>query len=319
MPHKIKETGLIVDTEIKVNDYKPEKAAELFPDERLKEGSNLQRAQRVMLRILKVFNAICRKYDLEYWLDAGTLLGAARHGGFIPWDDDVDVMMPIESYEKFCSIAEKELPFDMFFQTKKTDSQHDITWAKIRDRFSYMEDPGGPYPYCQGIPIDIFPAYIQTKRQFKKRNIVSLFPPFNNPPLKISKRYSFMHNAYNFIIGFFQHFAKGFYSIPLFYNRFDRRMKAQLPDNVKGFAYNPERPWFQFFPIDVVFPLSEITFEGYSFSAPNDVDKYLTIDYGDWRTPPPENKRDVHGTTGIHLTDAGPSPDKNSLKWEDYH
>ena len=110
-----------------------------------------------MLRILKVFDAICCKYNLTYWMDAGTLLGAARYGGFIPWDDDVDVIMPIEDYEKFHSIAEKELPYDMFYQTNQTDPEHNISWAKIRDRFSYMDDPGGPYPYCQGIPIDIFP------------------------------------------------------------------------------------------------------------------------------------------------------------------
>ena len=118
------------------SEYMPEKAAELFPDERLKEGTDLQKAQRVMLRILKVFDAICKKYELTYWLDAGTLLGAARHGGFIPWDDDVDVAMPVDDYKKFCEIAPKEMPYDMFFQTKQTDSKHDITWAKIRDRIS---------------------------------------------------------------------------------------------------------------------------------------------------------------------------------------
>ena len=95
-------------------EYTPEKAAEIFPDERLKKGTDLQRAQRVMLRILKVFDAICSKHALTYWLDAGTLLGAARHGGFIPWDDDVDVVMPVEDYKKFCNIFEKELPYDMF-------------------------------------------------------------------------------------------------------------------------------------------------------------------------------------------------------------
>ena len=86
-----------------------------IPDERLKGDTVLRQAQLVMLRILRVFDAICTKHSLTYWLDAGTLLGAARHGGFIPWDDDIDVMMPLSDYEKFCTLAEKELPFDMFF------------------------------------------------------------------------------------------------------------------------------------------------------------------------------------------------------------
>lgn len=302
------------------SNYSKEKSSILFPDKRLSEGgNNLQKAQTVMLRILKVFDAICKKHNLDYWLDAGTLLGAARHGGFIPWDDDVDVIMPIDSYVKFCKIAESELPFDMFFQTKQTDSEHDITWAKIRDRFSYMDDPGGPYPYCQGIPIDIFPAYIQTKREFKLRNITGLLPPFNNPPMKTSKRFSFKHNLYNFVFGTFQRIVKVLLWIPGVKYLFIKYTKSNNPKNIKGYTYNPERPWFQFFPIDMVYPLSQIKFEDALFLSPRDVNGYLTHYYNDWQTPPPETKRDVHGTLDIHLTDAGPKPDKHSLKWTDYY
>lgn len=302
------------------SNYSKGKSSILFPDKRLAGGgNNLQKAQSVMLRILKVFDAICKKHNLDYWLDAGTLLGAARHGGFIPWDDDVDVIMPIDSYVKFCKIAESELPFDMFFQTKETDSEHDITWAKIRDRFSYMDDPGGPYPYCQGIPIDIFPAYIQTKREFKLRNITGLLPPFNNPPMKTSKRFSFKHNLYNFVFGTFQRIVKVLLWIPGVKYLLIKYTKSNNPKNIKGYTYNPERPWFQFFPIDMVYPLSQIKFEDALFLSPRDVNGYLTHYYNDWQTPPPETKRDVHGTLDIHLTDAGPKPDKHSLKWTDYY
>ncbi len=318
-PSSIIRRGKIMCEEITKSEYTPEKAAELFPDERLKDGTDLQKAQRVMLRILKVFDAICRKHNLNYWLDGGTLLGAARHKGFIPWDDDVDVGMPVEDYEKFCAIAEKELPFDMFFQTKETDPNHDITWAKIRDRFSYMDDPGGPFPYCQGIPIDIFPMYLQTRAEFEHRNIRCLLQPFNNKPLKTSSRYSLKHNAYNFVWGTIQRFYSLLFKIPCIRNRYLARITKTDENTETGWTYNPERPWFWFYPDKSFFPLTKIQFEDAFFSAPNDVNKYLEIHYGDWRTPPPENKRDVHGTTGIHLTDAGPVPDKHSLKWEDYH
>lgn len=307
--------------------YTPENASELFPDPRTKPGftelSTLRQAQLVMLRILKIFDAICQKYSLHYWLEAGTLLGAARHGGFIPWDDDIDVTMPIEDYTKFFEIAEREMPYDIFFQTKETDSEHDITWAKMRDRFSYMDDPGGPYPYLQGIPIDIFPAFIQTKEQFKHRNLVGLLPPFNNSPLKPSKRYSFMHNAYNIVWGSWQYIARFFLKIPFINDSFTKKMTKNSQKNILGYAYNPERPWFQFFPIDIIHDengeFSKIKFEDSEFSAPNKTIEYLDINYGDWRTPPPENKRNVHGVSNIHIFDAGPKPDKNSLKWEDYH
>jgi lipopolysaccharide cholinephosphotransferase len=76
-----------------------------LPDNRLDGGTPLRQAQLVMLRLLKAFHSICEENGLRYWLDAGTLLGAVRHGGFIPWDDDVDVLMPRDDYLRFCGIA----------------------------------------------------------------------------------------------------------------------------------------------------------------------------------------------------------------------
>ena len=288
---------------------------EIFPDERLSADTPLRQAQLVMLRLLRIFDAICAKHGLRYGLDAGTLLGAARHGGFIPWDDDIDVMMPAEDYRRFLEIAEGEMPYDVFFQTRTTDPAHDITWAKLRDRFSYMDDPGGPYPYCQGIPIDIFPAYLQTRRQFRLRSLFGVIEPFNNPPDRTSPRYSLKHNLFNLANGCAQRAFLALMRLPAI-----KRAIVRWGDKgARGWCYDPERPWFQFFPEDCVMPLSTIEFEGHRFPAPADVERYLTIYFGDWRSPPPESKRSTHGVNAIHLTDAGPRPHRTSLAWKDYH
>lgn len=71
--------------------------------------TDLRKMQLIQLEMLTEFDRICRKYEKEYFIIAGTLLGAVRHGGFIPWDDDVDVAMKREEYEKFCKICGKEL------------------------------------------------------------------------------------------------------------------------------------------------------------------------------------------------------------------
>ena len=65
------------------------------------ENDTLKQAQHIMLSILLEFDALCKEYGFTYWLDHGTLLGAVRHEGFIPWDDDLDVTMPRDDYEKF--------------------------------------------------------------------------------------------------------------------------------------------------------------------------------------------------------------------------
>ena len=79
------------------------------------EDKNVAAAQKVMLEILKEIHKVCVKNNITYWLDAGTLLGAVRHKGFIPWDDDCDISMPRTDYEKFIEIAQSELN-SKFFQ-----------------------------------------------------------------------------------------------------------------------------------------------------------------------------------------------------------
>ncbi len=101
-----------------------------IPDRREEGKDALEQAHLVMLRILLVFDRICKAHNLEYWLDWGTLLGAVRHKGFIPWDDDLDVAMMPEDFKAFCKIAARELPEDMFFQTKKTTRVTGCTMQK---------------------------------------------------------------------------------------------------------------------------------------------------------------------------------------------
>jgi lipopolysaccharide cholinephosphotransferase len=120
----------------------------------------LRRAQMKMLAMLEVVDAICLKHGLDYWLDAGTLLGAIRHQGFIPWDDDMDIAMPRDSYEAFLQIAPSEIPEHMWLQTAQTDPgfYNVATPLKIRDRRSrYIEKHEQINEnYVQGIFIDVF-------------------------------------------------------------------------------------------------------------------------------------------------------------------
>ena len=112
-----------------------------------------------MLQILCATDKICTEHHLTYWLEGGTLLGAVRHHGFIPWDDDMDISMPRKDYEQFLKIAPQLLPKDLFLQTQQSDPQYKLPIAKIRKRGTLLIETGetGNENYCHGIFIDIIP------------------------------------------------------------------------------------------------------------------------------------------------------------------
>jgi lipopolysaccharide cholinephosphotransferase len=281
-----------------------------IPDNRLQGDTPLRQAQLVMLRLLKAFHGICEEEGLSYWLDAGTLLGAVRHGGFIPWDDDIDVLMPAEDYEKFCRLAQERLSFDMFFQTPDTDPGFVCPWVKIRDRYSYLEEATGPYPYSQAIFIDIFPAQLETERQHRWRNFYSLLAPLHKSPELPSFSLPLKSNAKRALFGSLQLAFKALMKLPFIRKPF----LAYLETGDKAWAYEPPIRWLNRFPDEAVFPLKKIFFEDFEFWGPADTDRYLRDYFGDYMTPPPPERR-----VSEHSVDAifpiGPNPHFSALKW----
>jgi len=134
-----------------------------------------RQAQLVLTRMLRIFDLLAQKHEIFYWIARGTLLGAARHRGFVPWDGDADIEIPLDDYIKFFQVAAKELPADIFFQNSISDPalhpnqswwfhKHAVvgiyqeTWnPRLRDRNSC-------YKYCMahackwhdGLMVDIF-------------------------------------------------------------------------------------------------------------------------------------------------------------------
>lgn len=118
----------------------------------------LRQLQLCELEILQEFVRICQKHDLNYYLIAGTLLGAVRHQGFIPWDDDIDVVMLRKDYDRFAEICKEELDSKYFYQSPDTDPHYFLTYAKLRkndtevfeERFQHSE-------FHKGVFLDVFP------------------------------------------------------------------------------------------------------------------------------------------------------------------
>lgn len=118
----------------------------------------LRKIQLRELDILKEFVRICNKHDLHYFLAGGTLLGAVRHKGFIPWDDDIDVAMLREDYDRFAQLAPLELDKRYFYQSPDTDPYYFLTYNKIRENGTEIyEERFKDAKFHKGIFIDIFP------------------------------------------------------------------------------------------------------------------------------------------------------------------
>lgn len=145
-----------------------------FLDEEVQDGFLVSQKRKevwaVELDLLTEFDRVCKKYKLRYFADGGTLLGAIRHGGFIPWDDDIDLAMFRDDYDKLCSIALHEFKNPYFFQTEYTDRGSLRGHAQLRNSNTtaiLRNSLNCKYKFNQGIFIDIFPMDSVTENQSK--------------------------------------------------------------------------------------------------------------------------------------------------------
>lgn len=249
------------------------------------EGTDLRKVQLRLLDILTAVDTICRKNNIPYWLDYGTLLGAVRHGGFIPWDDDVDISMMKEDYDRFLAIAPKELPEQFVIQNLKTEKYYPFYFTKIVDKNSKTIDITTMYSQqkCKykGIWIDIFPVIKGDVRlgnwinpiygRFYRR--VHHFEPFN---FNVFISYLFYPFAW---------FAKQCMKLFTHFCDNEKRM------NDFGATYNKQKYYSD------IIPTKDILFENHLFSVPHDFDKVLTDYYGDYMKIPSEEKREIHTTS----------------------
>lgn len=130
----------------------------------------LRKLQLTELEILKELDRVCRKHNLRYYVVGGTLIGAVRHKGFIPWDDDIDVSMPRKDFDKLCKIAKEEFGTGYFLQSHKTDKNCYFHYAKLRKEGTYFgEDKFEHTALHKGIFMDIFPLdYIPDNKILQK-------------------------------------------------------------------------------------------------------------------------------------------------------
>lgn len=238
------------------------------------------------LAILCAIRDLCDKHNIDYWLDGGTCLGAIRHGGFIPWDDDIDIAMRKEDMERFIELAKKELPEGLFLQTRETDPSFNSPITKVRDTNSFMVEYSDELskPYQKGLFVDIFPMIPYPN--FSRRACKKIAKGYckSNSILRKAHTYSWRSVAELFWFGAKRLIYLLAWKISCVILKKGKYYSNTLAENGYGIMHRT----------DSIFPVKPLNFEGEIFKAPANPDAYLTDLYGDYMQLPPEEKRKGH-------------------------
>ena len=243
------------------------------------------------LEILKAVTQVLDRLGLRYWADGGTCIGAARHGGFIPWDDDVDLGMPRPDFDKFRRLAEKELPDWLALQDYERIRHAGHSILKIHDvRTTFVEEAFAPWPESHtGVYIDIFcfdglpdPGPEREERQ-RRRKQFSRLNGFLRATWRDARTPA---ERLRYIL-----LAPVRWLLP--YN-WASMCQEELYRKTDFDTANWVSECFDWgiYPAGCLRGTVKLPFEDMELPCPAGYDEYLTTFYGDWRTLPPEEDRD---------------------------
>ncbi|MBR0442212.1 MAG: LicD family protein [Firmicutes bacterium] len=268
------------------------------------DPETLRRLQMTELELLKEADRICRKNGIRYNIIAGTLLGAVRHGGFIPWDDDADIAMLRDDYERFRVACKKDLDTDRFyFQDHVTTEGYRWGYGKLRRKDTlFLREHQEHMPYEQGVFIDVFPldpvpdrwagrAAVNFYCFLIRKMLWSKVGRVADPSALKRRIYRILDSvpeekilsAYDRLIG----------ASARWDSRWVRILMFPTPNREYGYL----KRWYE--------TSEDISFEGTVFPGIRDREEYLSFKYGDYMTLPPEGRRKTHPVSDIRLVDLG--------------
>ena len=246
------------------------------------EGTILRKAQLRMLDMLLYLDKVCREQKISYRIDAGNVLGAIRHGGFIPWDDDIDIVLSSKDYNKLWRYLIENPHKQYKLQSFKTDYGYVGAWAVLRDiKSEYIQDSKihNARKY-RGLQIDIF--------------------PYENRVIKLLYKFSGCITICNgkLFVGKYMPIARFIYIIQYYILHPIFRCLGILFGNRHVFMHCYGSTFKVQHSKEALYPFKTITFEGYEFMGPADPYLYCKEHYGDnYMDLPNDNKRNHHNAT----------------------
>lgn len=256
----------------------------------------LKELQSIMLETIKKIHGFCQENDIKYYIIGGTLLGAIRHKGFIPWDDDIDIAMCRDDYEKFRNLFIQTNSFpDLFLQDYQTDKDFGLSLMRVCIKGTFLDWPAQNHlRNCKNVYIDIFPldnVPLNKKQQEKQaRNIRIINKLCNIKLYKVVKS----SNLVKYFIKLAAHVLLKLVPITSLVNARNEVMKKY--NKTKGgtnvcsmqshYSYNKQNMNYQIYGTPALYRFEDIELYG-----PNDYDAYLRQLFGDYMKIPNEDKR----------------------------
>lgn len=268
-------------------------------------GEEMIRLKRVMLSCYKDVAAICKKYNLQLMLGGGSCLGAVRHKGYIPWDDDFDLLMSRKDYSKFQNIFNVELGDKYILNAPNYSENPTNRFPKILIKNTRFVEVGGINDETDKIKIDIFILENIPRNLFFRfikglkcyiymylSSCVDIYERRNGTLCKhlnkceegrsLLKRRMFIGKLFSF------------FSYGKWCNIVDKSCQYRKETGVLGIPTGRKHYFGEVFTQDVFFPVSKGVFERENVNLPNNSNVYLSNLYGDYMTIPPEEKREKH-------------------------
>lgn len=281
---------------------------------RVLDDQDIRDVQQALLEMLDDFHAFCRRNGLCYYITGGTLLGAVRNGGFIPWDDDIDIIMPRADYDRLCACVEQDMGDRYWVQNLSTSDVCDLSYSKLRKKGTKFVEIFENEPERAGLFLDIFPlddTYDSPVRRFfngvldqalflaascvriynKKDRLMSFY---TGTPVERSIRVKAA-------IGSLLADRK---DPTVWFRRCERwQSKYRAPGSKYGAVSSGRGHYFgEIYRKDQLFPVTPIQFEGKMFDGPKNPDHLLSVLFGkDYMTPVDPEMREKHSLIELDL------------------
>lgn len=269
--------------------------------------------QNYLLNVLDDIAAFCEENKLEYFLSGGTALGAIRHKGYIPWDEDLDIAMPRKSYDIFAQRFEQEYQEKYFVQEIRRSPNYDLNFMKVRAKGTVFEEVFDPEEDKAGVFVDIFPIENTYDSSIKRRihGIISEGLLFICSCVRIHSKYERILKYY----GDDENLVKilkiknvigmlfSFFSLHKWLMMTEKWLSRCKDEDTKDVTIPTGRGhyWGELYKREDIFPQRKVSYENRSYMTFQKVEEYLSILYGDYMKIPPVEKRERHSVVKYTL------------------